>query len=603
MIRFMVFDPSASAPGPARAWSLRHAYLFGADDVPIPASLHFDEEAGCIVGEKSTLGSCGLCLQWAVDVPLSTDDLETVLRGEFRPGSGKAGGGGIGVLTIQTCLLPERARPYLLSLELARHRLMLVINKLEDWSLFDLPPTDPGIVLFERARRVFTHAVVAGGYTAEADRLARQSLALAMDAGEALAITQARVQFSKRMSGELAQAAARIAAPSSALTDHEVAESRNALLGTVGVILPTPPQFGCVVSPEQCLPAHQKAAAASCDFLVMPMRWVDMEPTEGKYLFAKTDRWIEWAVRTARMPLVGGPLIDFRHGCVPEWLYIWEHDYETLRELVYEHVKNLVTRYRRTVGTWTVASGLNVSSNFTLTLEQVVDLTRLAVMIVRKLQPSAKVQIQIDQPWGEYYARTSARAMPPITYAEVVLQQGINPDLFALRLEMGQPDVGRSTRDLMAISAMLDKFAALERPLSLAAVSGPSQPAADDDLGLDGEHEPGYLRSPWSKESQVHWMTQVLSIASSKPFVHSVAWHELYDAGLPQGAAGTAGAGSPSVRAIDHMWSGRHDGLFDSAGQHKPAMLRLAEIRSAVKARVSPATLPMMPVISPANVV
>ena len=26
--------------------------------------------------------------------------------------------------------------------------------------------------------------------------------------------------------------------------------------------------------------------------------WIDMEPTEQKYSFAKTDKWIEWAVRT-----------------------------------------------------------------------------------------------------------------------------------------------------------------------------------------------------------------------------------------------------------------------------------------------------------------
>ena len=31
-----------------------------------------------------------------------------------------------------------------------------------------------------------------------------------------------------------------------------------------------------------------------------------MDPTEGRYVFSKTDRWIEWAVGTAKLPLVGG---------------------------------------------------------------------------------------------------------------------------------------------------------------------------------------------------------------------------------------------------------------------------------------------------------
>lgn len=569
MLSFVVFDLSQSGSGgTAGAWSLRHAHMFGADDVPIQAEIRFDAETHVIRCEKRTPDSAGLSLQFPVDAP-----------------SHPAGGGngpGLGMITLQTCLLPERVKPYLLSLELARHRIMLILNKMEDWALFDLPPTDPGMTLFEKARQAFTAAVVAHAesegqsaerpYTAKADALGRQALALAMEAGESLAITQARVQFSKRMSGELAAAASRIAAPPNAITDHEVAESRNALLGSVGVILPTPPQIGCAINPEQFTPALQKAASTCCDFVTMPMRWVDMEPTEGRYLFAKTDRWIEWAIRTARLPLVGGPIIDFRRGCVPEWLYIWEHDYETLRELVYEHVKTLVTRYRRTVSTWAVASGLHVSSNFTLSLEQVMDLTRLAVMVVRKLQPSAKVQVQIDQPWGEYFAVSNTRAMPPMMYAEMVGQAGINPDLFALRIEMGQPEAGRSTRDLMALSALLDRFAALEKPLSIAAVSAPSRPPEPEDLGISGEHDPGHYRRAWSPQSQAAWMTQVMAVCASKPYVHSVCWHELYD--LPKGA------------------DARHDGLFDAALQPKPALWRLAEIRQAIKNRQSPATLP-----------
>lgn len=569
MLSFAVFGPGSHANALPGGWLLRHAYMFGADDVPIQSEIRLED--GIIRCDKRSQDSAGLSLQFPVNA--------------LPPGSLPGGDQpGLGLVTLQTCLLPDREKPYLLSLELARHRIMLVLNKLEDWALFDLPSTDPGMVLFEKARQAFTHAVVAQGmpgtegrpFAAHADEFACQSLAYALEAGELLTQTQARQQFGKRMSGELAAAALRVAVPANALTDHETAESRNALLGTVGVILPSPPQIGCVISPEQFTPALQKAVVACSDFITMPLRWVDMEPTEGRYVFSKTDRWIEWAIRTARLPIVGGPIIDFRRGCAPEWLYIWEHDYETLRELVYEHVKTLVTRYRRTIGTWTVCSGLHVSSNFTLTLEQVVDLTRLTVMIVRKLQPSAKVQVQIDQPWGEYFATTSTRAMPPIMYAQLLGQQGINPDLFALRVEMGQPEPGRSTRDLMAFSAMLDRFASqVEKPLSIAAVSAPSAEPHPDDLGLSGELDPGYLRRPWSVESQVAWMTRFLAVATSKPYVHSIAWHELYD----------------QLKPADN----RHDGLFESDLRPKPALWRLAEVRQAIRQKQTPLNLPENP--------
>lgn len=573
MLSFVVFHDGVG-PGTERegGWPLRHAHMFGADDVPVQSDIRVSvvkPGAGgvsIIRCEKRAGESAGLSLQFPVMVE----------------------GGSVGsVVVLQTCLLPERERPYLLSLELARHRLMLVLNKLEDWALFDLPPTDPAMQMFEQSRRAFTEALVAhaegvrngggeGLYSAGADRLARRALALAVTAGEMLTQAQARAQFAKRMSGELAAAAVRISAPPNAITNHEAAESRSALLGTVGVILPTPPQIGVSVNPEMFGPAMQKAAALGADFVNMPMRWVDMEPTEGKYLFGKTDRWIEWAVRQARLPIVGGPIVDFRKGCVPEWLYIWEHDYETLRELVYEHVKNLVTRYRRTVGTWTVVSGLHVASNFALSFEQVMDLTRLVVMVVRKLQPGSKVQVQIDQPWGEYFA-DSTRAVPPLMYAEMVGQAGVNPDLFALRVEMGQPEQGRGTRDLMAFSAMLDRYAALEKPLSIAAISAPSRPADADSMGLDAQMDPGYWRAPWSSQTQVDWMTKFVGVAASKPYVHSVCWHELYEPAKPS--------------------DNRFDGLIDAAGQAKPALWRLAEIRQAIRNKQSPLGLPAMPAV------
>jgi hypothetical protein len=282
-------------------------------------------------------------------------------------------------------------------------------------------------------------------------------------------------------------------------------------------------------------------------------------------------------------------VIEFRPRSVPEWLYIWEHDYETLRELVYEHVKNIVTRYRRTVGTWTIASGLHVSTNFSLSYEQVMDLTRMCVMVVRKLQPSARVVIEIDQPWGEYYAE-NPRSVPPLTYAEAISQAGINADLFGLRVEMGQPEQGHGTHDLMAFSALLDRYATLERPLCISALSAPSEPldqggaggaasaggAGEAGRGSTGGGEAGYWRTPWSPEAQCRWMTNLMAIAASKPYVHSICWHELYDS--PKGSMAYRG-----------------DGLIGPNGQAKLSMTRLAEIKQALREKRSPLDLPPVP--------
>ena len=567
MFAFVVFDRD----GLALNRVLRHAFIVGHDGVPVAGEVHV--ERGIIHAVKPAADAAALATQVDLDPP--TLDEIAPLAAEDPASSGLPELEPLGTLTLQTCLLPERRRPYLLSLELARHRIMLILHKLEDWQLTDLASAHPAMQLFDAARRAFTLALVhqadgatsqTAGFSLLAHRHAVRSLWLAVEASDRLANLATARDFVPRMNGSMyARAAARFAEPS--LTDQP-SRPGEALPSPVGVgkLLPTRPAIGVTASPASFLPAAQNVVATACDFVNVPMRWIDLEPGEGSYAFASTDRWIEWAVRTARKPVVGGPLIDFRPGAAPDWLFIWENDYETLRELVFDHVKAIVTRYRRTVPRWTVASGLHTNSAFRLSFEQIMDLTRLAVGVVRKLHPQARVQIEIAQPWGEYYTQ-NRRALPPTLYAEMLLQAGVPIDTIGVRLEMGAPQVGQSCRDPAAVSALLDQYAALERPLTItaAAPSAPlSAPADHPDLN------PGWWRRSWDEQAQADWMGAVFAVALAKPCVQSVCWAELMDT-----------SGSPEMPS---------SGLLDSAGTARAANARLAELRRAVASAVLPAS-------------
>src|SRR5208283_2681074 len=150
-------------------------------------------------------------------------------------------------------------------------------------------------------------------------------------------------------------------------------------------------------------------------------------------------------------------------------------------ELAYEFVQKVVTRYRKAVAVWNVAAGLHTNSVFPLSFEQIIELTRLLVSQVKTLIPSAKTLITIKHPFGEYHARARA-SVPPMLYAEMVAQAGINFEAFGLELEMGVPAPGLYTRDLFQFSSMLDKFSTLGRPLFLTGlgVSGRSTPDPHD---------------------------------------------------------------------------------------------------------------------------
>lgn len=575
LLSFVVFD----ADGVDTAhFPPRHAYLIGPDEVPMQGDISM--EPGLVECEKTIQQTAGLAVQFQVGKP----------EGPGVPPTPN----GLGLLTLSTCLLPDRAEPYLLTIEIARNRIMFFLNKLEDWGLFELPSDNPVMQQFEHARAQFTQALVAQrgtaadpgpageesprlGFSHEADKIATNALSLAINAGEGLTLINADRQLKHRLSGrayaEAVQHLGRLT-PEVPPTGHPIL-----IPGAGQVVLHGPPLIGCAVSPGLFGEPLQKAVLATCDFVTMPMRWKDLEPNEGKYNFATTDRWIEWAVRTAKLPVVGGPLIDFRPQAVPEWLFIWENDYETLRDLVFEHVQAVVTRYRRTVTRWTVASGLHVNTNFKISFEQIMDLTRMCVLLTKKLHPTAKIQLEVAQPWGEYHAN-NRRSIPPYLYAEAAVAAGLSIDAIALRVQMGHAEPGFATRDMMALSALLDKFAGLEKPITVSAIGAPSAPITPlpfrPRAGAEAEdaYEPGFWRQPWSEQAQTDWLTQAVSICCSKPYVHSVCWHELADA--------------PPSAAIPEM---PHAGLLHSNGAHKPSLVRLAQLRNAIKDGKSPLSL------------
>lgn len=466
MLKFLVYDNGR----PAEDWPLRNAYLVGADGSAIRAEI--STERGAIICEKRESGPAALCLLHPMDE--------------------------LGEMSIQTCLLPERIEPYILTIELARHRLMTLYSKLEEWTMFDLPEDHIVTRQGNEARKLFIKSLCQQqDDKLNAYQLAQQSLCKAIDASEELALAHAKLLLDRRVS-----------------------------TGS----MPKKP-FGCGVC-LKCSHEHLRTGlATNFDFVQLPMPWKHLAPEEGGQHFELVDDWINWVDR-ARVPAVIGPLVSFEPSNLPDWLYIWEHDYDTARDMVYEHVERVVNRYKDRVSVWNVISGLHVNSHFTLNFEQLMDLTRMTTMLVKKLQPNARILIELRQPFGEYYS-TNQRSIPPLMYADLIVQSGIHFDAFGLRLLMGQAVSGQYTRDLMQVSQLLDQFSIFDKPvqMTIAAPSGPVTqmmiPASDSGEPVDPVS--GHWRLPWSPNVQSHWLEAVMQVAASKPFVDSIAWQELVD--------------------------------------------------------------------------
>jgi len=432
--------------------------------------------------------------------------------------------GPIGSYHVETTRLTHRPEPYNLNVELARLRLMKIIQKQEDWNLFEFARGEKFLQQLKEAQELFANALGKQDTPAEASVLADQSHALALDLSEQLAMIHSDLLLNRRKStGQFAR--------------H---------------------LLGCRVNSSVQNQKYKDSVAAMTDYAVVPMPWKQIQPEEGAFVTEAVDDWIETMSRK-RVPVIAGPLIHLSEREVPDWMYIWEHDYETLRQMAYEYVQKVVHRYRKGVGMWNVVGGLAANKIFPMSFEQLIELTRLLISQVKNMLPQARTLVTITQPFGEYHAK-SATTTPAMLYAEMVAQAGINFEGFGLEIEMGVPTEGAFTRDLFQLSWMLDRFATLGRPLFITAISVPGRNTPDPSDESSGKLDPaaaGRWHRPWDAQLAAEWMDSVYRIALSKPYVESIAWGDLAD--------------------IGHSIPGA--GLLDDMLQPKPAMHKLHELR------------------------
>jgi hypothetical protein len=518
MLRFAVFDEQ----GPARDWPLRHACLLGPDDVGVRGDIRF--EAGEIICDKRSTGACALALQYDA--------------------------GSAGMLVLQTCLLPDSRRPYVLSHELARHRIKTFITKCEEWQMFELSSDHPAIRLWEEARELFTLGLNDHDPVAR-DRYGRQSLDHAVEATERLAMAHAEVLLHRRYAGK----------PASNTT------------------------LGVRVNPQLQPDPFAATLSREFDLLYLPISWRDLMPAEGEYRWEPIDRWVTWAHRNSK-PVVAGPLVCFQPGAVPGWMNVWKHDYDTTRDLVYDYVQRVIARYQSYISIWSIAAGLNVNADFQFTAAQMLDLTRMVNLLVKQGAgaPGAKrgrTMIEIVQPFGEHVSQ-GHESIPPLTYIDMLVQEGIRVDCYGLQLAFGDGS-GLPARDLMLVSHMLDRFFLLELPLLItrigvpSALSSPSRANANDGgsvgAGANGTLAPdgGYWQEPWSPEVQQRWLGKAFGMALSKPHVESFFWADLCD---------------HPANDIPHT------GLLSADQQPKPALKRLIEMRRRLRKPLGPLKLP-----------
>lgn len=436
------------------------AYVVGSDGVPLRAELEIRNSR--VICAKRADGPAGLALVWPV------------------PGSG--------TMLLETSRLMDREKPYNLALELVRGRLMRINQKREDWGLFDFDGVEGVSAEIDEARDLMVEALKADDGVKQT-RVAGEALRLAVSAGERLSLFHADIFLTRRKQAH--------------------AFSRRTI--------------GCAIDIGNTSEAYRQRLKEAFDFAYMPIPWRSVEPKQQEYNWRPFDAWIEWLAKN-RVPIKVGPLVSFNEAHVPDWLGIYETDFETVRNFIFEHVRRVVERYGNYVHQWDVISGIHADNTFQFTFEQLMEVTRVTASLVKQLAPRAQTVVNLVSPWGEYYARNQ-RTIPPMLYADMVVQSGVSFDGLGVQFLFGRPTDGMFVRDMFQISEKIDKLGNLGKPLHITAVQVPSAPAANGDSSFAG----GFWREPWTEEVQAQWIKDFYTIALSKPFVESVTWADLAD--------------------------------------------------------------------------
>src|SRR5438477_11253569 len=128
------------------------AMAMGPESVPIPGEVVFRD--GLLVMTRNEEHAAGIALLW---------DL-----------------GELGSYHLETTRIVPREKPYNLNVELARCRLMKIVQKQEDWNLFDFPRAEKFQQLFKEAQTLFAEALGKLDNPSEAAGLADKSLQISV---------------------------------------------------------------------------------------------------------------------------------------------------------------------------------------------------------------------------------------------------------------------------------------------------------------------------------------------------------------------------------------------------------------------------------------
>jgi hypothetical protein len=428
---------------------------------------------------------------------------------------------GYGLVTLATATLCERERPYLLPVELARGTINRIRNQMADWET-------AGLETPESIKARLSEAL--------------SSLALAATSQDDPTVACQHAEACLRVASDV------IDQLSAAFVEQSL-QIRHRQMPKLATL------FGVDLGGKSLDAATAGAVAKGFNTGQVPLCWRNVESRQGEYDWTLSDAQIDWCGKNG-LKVCSGPLLRLDPGAMPDWLYLWEGDFESIKSLVEKYVEATVKRYVGKVNIWQCASKINVGSTLSLSDEQKLRLAAHTIEVIRSIDERAPVIISFDQPWNEYMAHTS-HDMSGLQFADTLVRAQLGLAGVALEMNLSYHPGGSLPRHALDVSRLIDHWSQLSLPLVVSlTIPSSSEPPEQSrpTAAVIADEASGGL----SCESQRRWVDAVVPALLAKPSVQGIIWNQLRDRhthGLP------------------------HGGLFDGEGQAKPALATLTALR------------------------
>ena len=402
---------------------------------------------------------------------------------------------GFGRVILGTLPLPPRSTPYNLNLEVSRAKTQRIASFVRILAASEFIPSRVLKEEMAYAERLLKQAEgEENDNPPRCAELADRALSRAVWAGEGIALEAARRNLNRKIAD---------------------GSARKMLLGANFF------EFG--ESDD-----YARRFEEAFNYATIPFHWQSFEPAPGAERWHTVDAMLAW-LQPRGIVVKGHPLVWFCESCHPRWAY--RESADAVCDLALQRVRRVVNRCRGRVAFWDVINEANDADHaniFGFGRSKLAEITAAASRTVKDADDSAGRVVNVCSPFGEYAAEKPGK-WTPLEYLTACSKADADFDAIGLQFFFGSGT--GYCRDLLEISALLDRYAAFGKPIHITQIGCPSsaQPSPSPRDGAPAVNQAGEWHGRWSEALQAEWVEKFYTICCGKPYVTAVTWWDLAD--------------------------------------------------------------------------